>query len=224
MITKQQAIHKAEQHVSQLFGMVEQAIEQGWRIDELERTSFAKLLEMGLQLLTAFVAAHGNGDEGQEVTHQGKTFERLPKPRQRRYGSIYGPLKVRRVRYGTREGQKIEYVPLDARLGLPAGEISYVLEDWLERMCVKDAFRESVNSLVDLLGVRARVSVDTAEEHSRRMDQHAASFRASQAMPPPDEEGELLVATGDAKGVPMVRASVAAAPAHVASPRQRREG
>jgi hypothetical protein len=47
------------------------------------------------------------------------------------------------------------------------------------------------------------VSVDTAEEHSRQMAQHAGSFRASQAMPPPQEEAELLVFTADGKGVPM---------------------
>jgi hypothetical protein len=136
----------------------------------------------------------------------------LDQPHERRYVSIYGPLQIRRYVYGTREGQEIERVPLDARLGLPAGEVSYVLEDWLERMCVKDAFRESVDSLVDLLGVRVKVSVDTAEEHSRRMDQHAASFRDSQPMPPPDEEGELLVATADGKGVPMRRRADPAAP------------
>jgi hypothetical protein len=62
-----------------------------------------------------------------------------------------------------------------------------------------------VDSLVDLLGVRVKVSVDTAEEHSRQMATHAASFRASQPMPPPEEEGELLVATADGKGVPMRR-------------------
>src|SRR5207253_8965482 len=99
--------------------------------------------------------------------------------------------------YGTRKGEIIEHVPLDARLGLPAGDVSYVLEDWLERMCVKDAFRDSVESLVALLGVRAKLSVDTAEEHSRQMAHHAASFRASQPVPPANEEGELLVATAD---------------------------
>jgi len=57
-----------------------------------------------------------------------------------------------------------------------------------------------------------KVSVDTAEEHSRQMDQHAASFRDSQPMPPPDEEGELLVATADGKGVPMRRRADPAAP------------
>jgi hypothetical protein len=212
MITKEEALHKAEQHFSQLKELVEKAIEHGWRIDELERASFAKLLDLGFQLLTAFVAAQGNGDQGTRMEHQGKTVQRLPQQHQRRYLSIYGPLKIRRCVYGTREGQEIEHVPLDVQLGLPAGEISYVLEDWLERMCVKDAFRDSVDSLVDLLGVRAKVSLETAEKHSREMAGHAASFRASQGVPPPDEEGELLVATSDAKGVPMVRPSDPASP------------
>jgi hypothetical protein len=205
MMSKEQAMHKAERHFSQLEKLVERAIDEEWRADELERTSFAELLEIGFSLLTAFVAAHGNGDQGEQIEYQEKMLQRLEHEHPRRYVSIYGPLEISRCVYGTREGQEIERVPLDARLGLPAGEISYVLEDWLERICLKDAFRESVNSLVELLGVRAKVSVDTAEEHSRQMDQHSASFRASQPMPPSKEEGELLVATADGKGVPMRR-------------------
>jgi Uncharacterised protein family (UPF0236) len=212
MMSQAQAMHKVELHVSQLKELVEQAIQEGWRADQFERISFAELLDLGFDLLTAFVAAQGDGDQGAQVEHEGKTLQRLDQPHERRYVSIYGPLEILRYVYGTREGQEIQRVPLDARLGLPAGEISYVLEDWLERMCLKDAFRESVNSLVDLLGVRAKVSVDTAEEHSRQMDQHAGSFRASQPMPRADEEGELLVATADGKGVPMRRLADPAEP------------
>ena len=212
MMSKEQSLHKAERQFSQLKKLVEQAIDEGWRADEFERTSFAEMLDMGLSLLTAFVAARGSGDQGEQIEHQEQTLQRLEQEHQRRYVSIYGPLEISRCVYGTREGQEIERVPLDVRLGLPAGEISYVLEDWLERMCLKDAFRESVNSLVELLGVRAKVSVDTAEEHSRQMDQHTASFRASQPMPSPEEEGELLVATADGKGVPMRRLADSTAP------------
>ncbi|MBI3839733.1 MAG: hypothetical protein HY288_17565 [Planctomycetia bacterium] len=32
---------------------------------------------------------------------------------------------------------------LDERLGLPVGEFSYVLEDWLQRLCVKESFAEA---------------------------------------------------------------------------------
>ena len=223
MMSKEQALHKAERQFSQLSKLVDRAIHEGWRADQLERASFAELLDMGLSLLTAFVAAHGNGDQGAQIEHQEQTLQRLEQEHSRRYVSIYGPLEISRYVYGTREGQEIQRVPLDARLGLPAGEISYVLEDWLERMCLKDAFRESVNSLVELLGGRAKVSVDTAEEHSRRMDQHTESFRASQPLPPPDEEGELLVATADGKGVPMRRLADLAAPPRVAHRRSKGE-
>jgi hypothetical protein len=205
MISKEQALHKAERQLSKLVKMVEQAIREGWRVDQFERLSFAELLDLGFDLVTAFVSAQGSGDEGPHVQREERTLDRLERPHQRRYVSIYGPLQIRRVVYGTREGQEIEHVPLDARLGLPAGEISYVLEDWLERMCVKDAFRDSVDSLVDLLGARAKVAVETAEKHAQEMAQHAASFRAAQTAPLPPEEGELLVVTADAKGVPMRR-------------------
>jgi len=34
MMSKEQALHKAEQHLSQLIKMVERAIGEGWRADE----------------------------------------------------------------------------------------------------------------------------------------------------------------------------------------------
>lgn len=212
MMSKEQALHKAERHLSQLVKMVGRAIREGWRVDEFERASFTELLDLGFELLTAFVAAQGSGDEGPQVQREDRTLQRLEQRHERRYVSIYGPLQIPRWVYGTREGQKIEHVPLDAQLGLPAGEISYVLEDWLERMCVKDAYRDSVDSLVELLGMHTKVSVETAEKHTREMAEHAASFRASQPIPPPQEEGELLVVTADAKGVPMVRPAAEASP------------
>jgi hypothetical protein len=47
IISKEQALHKAEQLFSQLIELVDQASEEGWRMDELERTSFAELLNIG---------------------------------------------------------------------------------------------------------------------------------------------------------------------------------
>ena len=42
----------------------------------------------------------------------------------RRYLSVFGEFVLRRAVYGTREGQKIEYVPLDERLQLPESKFS----------------------------------------------------------------------------------------------------
>jgi len=205
MMTTQQTLHKAEQLLQELKQLVVQAAQQEVRIDLTERRVFDGLMKIGLQLLQAFVAEAGDGDEGPTLVQGERRLRRLDEPHGRRYLSIFGELNIERRVYGTREGQKIEAVPLDARLALPAGEISYVLADWLERLCVQDAFGESVESLAALLGVQ--VSVDTAEHTSRQMSGQVASFRSEQWAdpPPPEEEGELIVATADGKGVPMRR-------------------
>lgn len=110
---------------------------------------------------------------------------------------------IRRRVYGTREGQKIEAVPLDARLGLPAGDFSYVLEDWQQRLCLKESFSEATENLADLLGVAP--SVRAAEVMNRKMAEFSPSFRQSQSVPPASEEQEYVVITADGKGVPMRR-------------------
>ncbi len=169
MMSKEQAMHKAERHFSQLEKLVERAIDEEWRADELEQSTLVpqELLELGLLAVDGF---RGGPRERRPSESRSSTRRRCCNVwntnTSHRYVSIYGPLEIlARCVYGTREGQEIEYVPLDACLGLPAGEISYVLEDWLERICLKDAFRESVNLvLVEAVG-RARESLG---RHGRR--------------------------------------------------------
>ena len=136
------------------------------------------------------------------MEREGETSDRLPKPHDKRYLSIFGELLIGRWVYGTREGQAIAWSPLDAALGLPAGENSYVLEDWLQRLCIQEAFGESVESLRAWLGTT--VSIRTAEHMSREMSEYVEGFRG-EAIPPAKEEKELLVVTADGKGVPMRR-------------------
>ena len=47
------------------------------------------------------------------TTTEDRTARRLPQHHDRRYVSIFGELVISRVVYGSREGQKIESVPLD---------------------------------------------------------------------------------------------------------------
>jgi hypothetical protein len=77
-----------------------------------------------------------------------------------------------------------------------------VLEDWLQRLCVQEAFGESVESFRAWLGTT--VSVRTAEHMNREMSAYMEGFRG-EAIPPAEEEEELLVVTADGKGVPMRR-------------------
>jgi hypothetical protein len=203
IMSQEQAFLKAQSQLSALCKLVREAGRERLRMDEVERELFSQLLLVGLTLLEAHVAAQGDGDAGEWLEADGHEVQRLAEPRERRYLSIFGELLIRRHVYARREGQKVERAPLDETLGMPAGEFSYVLEDWLQRLCVKDSFHEACQSLRMLLGLSP--SERAAEAMSQRMAQQVESFRAQAASPPPREEGPILVVTADGKGVPMRR-------------------
>src|SRR5947208_368938 len=114
IITPEQAALKARDQFDALRDFVDQAARDGQRIDAVERELFRQLLGLGHTLLSAFVAAQGDGDLGPEVqVPEGQTARRLPEHHDRRYVSVFGELTLARVVYGSRRGQKIERVPLD---------------------------------------------------------------------------------------------------------------
>jgi hypothetical protein len=203
MMTQERAFLKAQQQLQEIEQFVEVSAADCQRIDLVERGLMARLLEIGRTMLEGFVAAQGDGDAGKELPAGEHTVRRLDEPHTRRYLSIFGELRIRRYVYSVRAGQKIERCPLDERLALPVGEFSYVLEDWLQRLCVKESFAEAVSSLQNLLGLAP--SPRAAEQMNQQMAGQAEAFRFRQAAPSPDEEGKILVATADGKGVPMRR-------------------
>jgi hypothetical protein len=203
IISQEKAFLKAQTQLQAICRFVEQAARDGQRIDQAERELFAELLAVGRTLLEAFVAAQGDGDAGATLKLDDQLLQRLKGLRSRRYLSIFGELSIQRRVYARREGQKIEQAPLDERLGLPAGEFSYVLEDWLQRLCVKESFSEAATSLRTMLGLAP--SERAAEQMNQRMSEHAEAFQAQRSAPPGREEIAILVATADGKGVPMRR-------------------
>jgi hypothetical protein len=203
IMSQEQAFLKADGQLAALCEFIRGAGREKLRMDEVERELFSQLLLVGLTLLEGHVAAQGDGDAGESLEADGHEVQRLSEPRERRYLSIFGELLIRRYVYARRESQKVERAPLDEALGMPAGEFSYVLEDWLQRLCVKDSFHEACQSLRMLLGLCP--SERAAEVMSQRLAQQAESFRVQAAPPPQREEGPILVVTADGKGVPMRR-------------------
>jgi hypothetical protein len=129
IITPEQAALKAREQFDALRGFVDQAARDGQRVDTVERELFRQLLGLGHTLLSAFVAAQGDGDLGPEVeVSGGQAARRLPERHDRRYVSVFGELTITWAVYGSREGQRIEWVPLDERLGLPGGDFLAVTD------------------------------------------------------------------------------------------------
>lgn len=203
IMTQEQAVLKSQQQLHSILSYVQAAASDDQRIDLVEREVFSQLLAIGLTLLESFVAAHGDCDAGEEVQIDERRLRRLDQPHQRRYLSIFGELSIARIVYAVREGQKIEHAPLDQQLGLPASEFSYVLEDWLQRLCVKESFTEAITSLKSILGIAP--SQRATEVMNQDMARQSEPFQLQKALPPPNEEGEIMVVTSDGKGVPMRR-------------------
>lgn len=203
IITQEQAVLKSQQQLQSMVRYVQAAASDDQRIDLVEREVFSQLLAIGLTLLESFVAAHGDGDAGEEVEIDQRKLRRLTRPQQRRYLSIFGELSIARVVYAVRQGQKIEHAPLDQQLGLPASEFSHVLEDWLQRLCVKESFTEAITSLKSILGIAP--SQRAAEVMNQNMARQSEQFQLQKTPPPPNEEGEIMIVTSDGKGVPMRR-------------------
>src|SRR5690349_14279764 len=103
IISPEQAALKAQHQFEALRDFVQQAAQDGERIDTVERELFRQLLGLGHTLLSAFVAARGDADLGpQAETPDGRSARRLPERHDRRYLSIFGELIIGRVAYGTR--------------------------------------------------------------------------------------------------------------------------
>ena len=201
ILAREVAILKSQEAFDQMLSFVRHAAGEGMAIDQLERGLWSRLLGLGHALLEGFVEGQGTGDLGPTIEHEGRTLRRLEQPHERRYVSIFGELTIQRHVYGTRETQKHELVPLDARLKLPEGEFSYVLQDWDQHLCVKGPYGEARETVQAILGLGQ--SVRSLEEMNLAMSQAVESFRQSQPTPPAREEASILVLSSDGKGVPM---------------------
>jgi hypothetical protein len=189
-----------QQVVPQLVKHVEDALRDALAIHEVERGLWDLLLQTGRRALTAFLEAHGSGDQGPTLTlPDGQEVHRLEELHQRRYVSPFGDFTLGRAVYGSREGQAIAFVPLDNRLQLPASAFSYVLQDWDQSLAVEQAFGQVSATIERMLGLRQ--SVDSLEGMNRQMAEEVGWFRELQPAPPAAEEGQVAVVTADGKGV-----------------------
>jgi hypothetical protein len=196
----------------QLLAYVRDAVAQSTPAHEAEHGIWQRVLALGHTALAQFFALQGTGDQGAAVTlPDGQTCERLPELHARRYVSIFGPFTLSRTAYGSREGQKIAFVPLDNRLQLPATDFSYVLQDWDQALCVEQAFGQARSTVARMLNLPQ--SVDSLERMNVQMAEHVAPFRENRPKPAPATEGVILVTSADGKGIVMRRPGDAPAPA-----------
>lgn len=206
MVAKEAREHKTQQLQAVMAELIDDVLEsarKGEAAHVVERKIFTWALKVGRQALDFFFHVQGDGDLGETFTMpDGRVLNRLELS-ERTYQSLFGDFRLNRYVYGTRPGQKIEFVPLDQRLSLPESEFSYVLQEWDQLLGVEQAFAKVVETMRTVL--RLEQSVDSLERMNRQMAEDVGEFRAQLPPPEPKEEGKILVVSVDNKGVPMRR-------------------
>jgi hypothetical protein len=189
-------------HLAELTGLVETAARDGLPAHELERSRWHHLRRLGHDLQAAYFAWAGDGDCGETLTlADGRVVQRLPEPHGRPYRSIFGEFTLERVVHGTREGQRIEAAPLDARLGLPEDRCSYLLRDWNQALVVEAPYAQVDAVPERILGFNP--SVASLETRTRTLAGAVAGREAARPPAAPATGAQLVVLSADGKGVPL---------------------
>jgi hypothetical protein len=196
---------KAGKMFSQMLNKLQRAAKRGDAVHEVEEMTWGDLIATGREMIVAFIAEQEEELPRPEVIeHEGKQLKRLPERRVRSYVSAFGPTPFARDVYATRETQRQEVVPLDAKLGMPESDTSYLLQKWSGTQFVKESYSESRITLESILGFAP--SVNCLEDMAAQASAHAEVYFDQQAAVEPTTEAEILVATSDCKGVPMRKA------------------
>ena len=193
---------KAAKMFSKMLNNVQRAAERGDAVHEVEEMTWRGLIETGRETIVAFIEEQEEElPRPKVIEHEGKPLHRLPERRVRPYVSAFGPTPFARDVYAARVTQRQEVVPLDAKLGMPESDTSYLLQKWSGEQFVKESYSESRITLQSILGFAP--SVNCLEDMAARASAHAEVYFDRQAPVDSTTEAEILVATSDCKGVPM---------------------
>lgn len=170
-------------------------------LDQMERSLFRQVLRLGFKLLQLFVITRVQAESHAPQPGLGKTPLPYHSQKPLDYFSIFGKLSFARA-YFYRAGQP-GVCPLDQALSLPQRCYSDLLTESAELLAVDSAYDKSLQVLLRLLGVNVpELALETqVVEHS----QTVKAFYRQQPKFLHTEEGSILVAQADGKGVPLVR-------------------
>jgi hypothetical protein len=189
---------------NKLTDRIDQAVREGTSLYDFERNVLKEVLGIGHAAVNLFLENQGDGDLGATVTTTvGRLLHRSDDPQRRELRTIFGEHCFESFVYSQGGHSKIELRPIDARLNLPVGKASPLLEEFSQLFCVEKAFGVGARQFEVVFG--QELSVDVLEDINRRMGGQAECFLATLPKPPAKQEGELMVLTGDGKGVPLVK-------------------
>jgi hypothetical protein len=208
IIEVEERFAKATQRFLGVLKTIKEASGRNAPVHEVEQGVWEGMLETSREEIAAYIALQDREEYPAEMEVEGKRLRRLQQKRHRTYLSAFGPIAYERYVYAARETQRQEAIPLDAKLGMPKGDISYLLEKWLGADCTRESYKESRESFLRIFGFAP--SVHGLEGMVQGLSEFAETFLGEQEPVNPKEEDPILVVTSDCKGVPMRRVSAEA--------------
>ena len=194
-------IHQLRAEFESLLALVTGPEAHTATLDQMERHLFRQVLRLGFKLLRLFVLIRVGAESHAPQPGAGGTIVPYHSQKPRAYFSIFGKLTFERAYFYT-SGQP-GVCPLDSALSLPERCYSDLLMESAELLGVEGAYDKGLRVLARLLGLSlSENALETGvSEHSQAVE----GYYAQKGPFPVEEEGPILVAQADGKGVPMVR-------------------
>ena len=187
---------------NELNSFIKDAAKKSVTAHEVETAIWKMVLKIGKEAMGNFFSMLGSGDLGDKMQlPSGKKLVKFKNTSSKSYMTIFGEFNLNRSVYGTREKQRIECIPLDARLKLPDSKFSYLLQDWDLSFAVENSFNSTNKTINKILGLTQ--SVDSLERMNYKMSLDVDEYRDQKKIPSEEEEGAIFVVSADGKGIPM---------------------
>jgi hypothetical protein len=198
-------IHQLRADFEKLITLVTSPEAHTATVNQMERSLFRQVLRLGLKLLQLFLLTRVQAESHAPQPGVGRTTVPYHSQKPIDYFSIFGKLTFERA-YFYMSGQPGVF-PLDDALNLPERCYSDLLMESAELLAVDGAYDKGLEVMARLLGLTLpELALETSvAEHS----QPVKAFYRQKDKFPIQEEGRILVAQADGKGVPMVRRETA---------------
>ncbi len=177
-------------------------------IGDVEEALYTGLMELGRRLMQEHIDARGEGRVGEALLREdGMRFSKK-RPGTRHLETLFGEVTVDRVGY--RHPGEASIFPKDSQMALPKKLYSYPVQQKVCREAIRSAYDAIDETLSEYTGahVPKRQSLEVvtkAADDFEAFYQDRSSSARSTSIPgqPHDLSGEILVHTGDGKGIPM---------------------
>lgn len=194
-------IHEAKEEFQGILGYLESEAQRK-QLHEVEKEIFTQMLHLGRTLLEVFLKIKGDGNVGKTHTDSLGIVRNLhSSKREKVYHSIFGKVVIKRANYWSKNVHSL--CPLDAMLNLPEKSYSHLLAQWSTMLGSREAYKKAAEVLQEILGLK--IYNEAIKSMVQQSSTDVEKYYQQLPAPKQDDEGEILVATVDCKGVPIIK-------------------